>query len=128
MPSRDSQAIASTAHSSRKKWPISGSAQDGENSWPNAVTRVTKSSPNDTITNQCAAATIGSRDIRVWPRNSLTRVIVRRPGRSVRVGSGRPRAKVDRNRITAWTNSATPVAVTARHSDDRGNLHGPGLY
>ena len=65
MPTSDSQAIASINHSSKKKWPITGSAQAGENSCPNAVTRVRKSSPKDTITNQCAAATTGSRDIRV---------------------------------------------------------------
>ena len=72
--------MSSVAHSYSTKWPISGSAKVGENSCPYAVSRVKNSSPKETITNQCATATTGSRDIRVWPRNSRTSVRVRVAG------------------------------------------------
>ena len=45
MPTSDAHAMSSVTHSYRKKWPISGSAKAGENSCPNAVTRVKNSSP-----------------------------------------------------------------------------------
>ncbi len=49
---------------------MSGSAKSGSKSWPKALSRVKKRTPKLTIVNQCATATTGSRDMRVWPRNS----------------------------------------------------------
>ncbi len=115
MPTSEAHEMSSVAHSYSAKWPISGSAKVGENSCPYAVSRVKNSSPKETMTNQCATATTGSRDIRVWPRNSRTSVRVRVAGCPVRVGSAWPRRKTDTRPPSTLAKSATATAVTARH-------------
>ena len=92
-----------------------GSWNPGSTSWPNAVTSVRNSTPNETIVNQCATATTGRRDIRVCPRNSRTSVTVRAPGRSVRF-VGCPSRNVATKRFTVWVNRAMALSVTATHT------------
>ena len=53
------------------------SANDGENSSPNASTSVNSSAPNATKTNQCAAPTTVHFSMRVWPSVSVSIVRVR---------------------------------------------------
>ncbi len=60
--------------------PVIGSAQSAWNSWPKAFARVSASVKKPTATNQCATPTMPQRFMRVWPRNSLTAVTVRRWG------------------------------------------------
>ena len=67
---------------------MSGSANSGSASCPNALTRVKNSTPKLIIVNQCATATTGRRDMRVWPRNSRSSVTVRAPLSSVRSSGG----------------------------------------
>lgn len=67
---------------------MTGSTQSALKSWPRALIRVSTSEKNPTATNQCANPTMPQRFIRVWPRNSLTTVIVRWTGSSVRVPAG----------------------------------------
>ena len=69
---------------------MTGSCQSGWMSWPNAVTSVPNSNMNDSAVNQCATATTGRRDMRVWPRNSLASVHERARGASLRRGSACP--------------------------------------
>ena len=71
--------------------------------------------PNETIVNQCAIATTGSRAIRVCPRNSRTRVTVRAPGWSVR-DSGWPIRTVRVIWAIARANSETATTITARQT------------
>lgn len=70
-----------------------GSTQSALNSWPYAVTIVRPRVRKPTATNQWATPTTAQRFMRVWPTNSLTRVIVRCMGSSVRLpaGTGCPR-------------------------------------
>ena len=67
-------AKTSVTHSYGGQCPISGSWYAGSTSCPNALSSVKNSTPNETIVNQCATATTGSRDIRVCPRNSRNSV------------------------------------------------------
>ncbi len=73
--------------------PMIGISQSAWKSWPKALTIVRSSEKKPTATNQCAKPTMPQRFIRVWPRNSLTRVTVRWVGSPVRVpaGTGCPR-------------------------------------
>lgn len=57
--------------------PIQGSVQSAWNSWPNACARVGGSVRKPMATNQWAKPTMPQRFIRVWPRNSRTRVTLR---------------------------------------------------
>ena len=103
---------SSVAHSNSTKWPIRGSAKLGENSWPKAVSRVKKSSPKPTMTNQCAAPTQVHWSIRVWPRDSLSRVTVRPIGSSERV-AGWPTLITPIISRIALTNRVMPTAAMA---------------
>ncbi len=90
---------------------MTGSRKAGKKSWPKAVIRVKKSTPKLIIVNQWATATTGRRDIRVWPRNSRSRVRVRAALSSPR-SAGWPRRKVARKWFTVLTSSAMATAVT----------------
>src|SRR3954468_4999683 len=94
---------------------MTGSTNAGEKSCPKALSRVKKRTPKLTIVNQCATATTGSRDMRVWPRNSRSKVRVRAPLSSPR-SSGWPRRKVARKWLIVLTSRATATAVTPRHT------------
>ncbi len=115
MPTRPPQANSSVSHSNGGKCPISGRTNELSNSWPTALTRVRKRIPNDTIVNQCATATTGRRAIRVWPRNSRTRVTVRATGASVRA-SGWPIRTVRVIWAIARANSEMATTMTARQT------------
>lgn len=73
--------------------PMIGISQSAWKSWPKALTIVSSSEKKPTATNQCANPTMPQRFMRVWPRNSLTSVMVRCVGSPVRVpaGTGWPR-------------------------------------
>ena len=88
MPTSPAQAKSSTSHSNGGKCPMTGSRASGRKSWRKALTRVENRMMNASAVTQWAAATTGSRLIRVWPRNSRARVHVRAAGSSLRVESG----------------------------------------
>lgn len=65
-----------------------GSVQSASKSCPYAWTSVGGSVRKPIATNQCAKPTMPQRFIRLWPRNSRTRVSVRAFGSSVRLPAG----------------------------------------
>ena len=76
-------------------------------------------------TNQWAKPTMPHRFIRVWPRNSLTRVIVRCLGLSVRLPAGHRLAEFDEPvdlRDGSGDERNADHGQDQRH-DDRGELH-----
>ncbi len=104
------QVNSSVAHSKRTKCPIRGSAKVGENSCPKAVTRVRKSSPKPTMTNQCAPPTQVHCSIRVCPSDSLSRFTDRASGASARLTGWPTLTTAIMSRI-ALTNSVVPTAA-----------------
>ena len=111
MPTSDSHAIASIAHSSGGKCPISGSANAGSTTCPYPVTRVRNSSANETITTQCATLTTGRCWNRPCPSTSRVSVASRGPTGVHRPPAARPTRTVRTISRAPRANMATPTTV-----------------
>ena len=125
MPSSDAHPIASMAHSSGMKWPISGSEYVGFATCPYPVTRVRNSTGNDTMTTQWATLISGRCLNRSCPSTSRTSTPVRLPIGRARSGAGRPIRTVRTISRTPRAKIATPttepmttrlIAITRRMS------------
>lgn len=88
MPTTVIRPMNSMYISNGRNVPMIGSTQSAWKSWPYAWSSVGGSVRKPIATNQWAKPTMPQRFIRVWPRNSLTRVIVRCLGSSVRLPAG----------------------------------------
>ncbi len=77
MPSTVITPMNSMYISNGRKPPRTGSTQSAWKSWPKACARVGGSVRKPTATNQWAMPTMPHRFMRVWPRNSRTRVTLR---------------------------------------------------
>ncbi len=88
MPTTVIRPMNSMYISNGRKPPRIGRTQSASKSCPYACASVGGRVRKPMATNQWAKPTIPHRFIRVWPRNSLTRVIVRCLGSSVRLPAG----------------------------------------